>query len=263
MDCFALNSVNFLSKWPASSENDHVVLKRPAPRAQNAAKKLRHCIPPSRGQLALCTLSNQSSKPSIERRLKQPQPSLYRWVTWGSERLKTVFKVTLGQFLHNCNYLSGSGKAAGRRLSFKGRCGAQSLKKDKDQAGASQISCLYSQILQTIDNFLFVWKLETARQGENSNEVTDELFIGSQPPYSDAFQLRWILNVIFFLQLHPGKLVSEKEIIEFNNISCDTVIFFATVLATFTTYSSGLIGHKQKRSHILSCPTDFFSLFKK
>lgn len=86
VDCFALNGVNLLSKQPKRSENDHVVLKRPALRALRPANKIIHCIPSRRGQLALCTLSHQFSKHSIETQLKQLPHSLYRWVTWGSER---------------------------------------------------------------------------------------------------------------------------------------------------------------------------------
>lgn len=74
--------------------------------------------------------------------------------------------------------------------------------------------------------FYSTWDWKQRGKGENRNEVTDLLFIGYQPPHSAAFQLRWILNVIFFLQLHTEKLLSEKEITEFNNISCDTVICF-------------------------------------
>lgn len=196
VDCFALNGVNFLSGQPKSSENDHVVLKRPALRALRPANKIIHCIPSRRGQLALCTLSNQLSKRPIEMRLRQLQHSLYRWVTWGSERLKQFSRSSQAsstqlQLPEQWKQKQQTDQVAG--------CSTWSLKKDKDQAWASQISCLCVQMPQMIDNFLFNWKLETARQGENSNEVTDLLFIGYPPPHSAAFLLRWILNVIFFL----------------------------------------------------------------
>lgn len=64
--------------------------------------------------------------------------------------------------------------------------------------------------------FYSTWDWKQRGKGENRNEVTDPLFIGYQPPHSAAFQLRWILNVIFFLQLHTEKLLSEKEITELN-----------------------------------------------
>lgn len=123
------------------------------------------------------------------------------------------------------------------------------LQKNKDQTRITQIHWAYmSGFPRWLTIFYSTW--DWKQQGKRENEVTHLLFIGYQPPHSAAFQLRWILNVIFFLQLHTEKLLSEKEITEFNNISCDAVICLVTVLATFATYSSGLIDHKYKCSHI-------------
>lgn len=59
------------------------------PKSWETRNKIIHCIPSWGGQLALCTLSNQFSKRSIEMKERQLQYSLYRWITWGSERLSS------------------------------------------------------------------------------------------------------------------------------------------------------------------------------
>lgn len=81
-------------------------------------------------------------------------------------KVKTVFKVTLGQFHTTAIYLGNGDKETDSRqvvetdsrLAFAQRYCAQPLKKDQDHT-RSHISSLYAQIPQMIDNFLFNWKL--------------------------------------------------------------------------------------------------------
>lgn len=163
-------------------------------------------------------------------------------------KVKQFFKVRKGHFhtaTVTCVTETKSSRHSLRRALLKWRCSTW-LTAEKHGPGQNSLQKLayMPRFTRWLTIFYSTWNWKQRSRGKNRNEVTDLLFIGYQPPHSAAFQLRWILNVIFFLQLHTEKLFSEKEIIEFNNISGDMVICFVTVSARFTTYSSGLIDHK-------------------
>lgn len=162
-------------------------------------------------------------------------------------KVKQFSKVTLGCFHTTANYLGRVGKQQHKQTAdsflLNGGSVPDRRQKNKEPARIIQIGWpIMPRFPWWLTIFYSTW--DWKQQGKGENEVTDLLFIGYQPPHSAAFQLRWILNVIFFLQLHTEKLLSEKEITEFNNISRDTVICLVTVSETFTIYSSGLIDHK-------------------
>lgn len=79
---FPLQAVQKHREWPRCT-------REAWPKSFETRNKIIHCIPSSGGQPALCTLSNQFSKHSIEMRERQLQYSLFRWITWGSERLSS------------------------------------------------------------------------------------------------------------------------------------------------------------------------------
>lgn len=159
-------------------------------------------------------------------------------------KVKQFSKVRKGHFHTTTITCAVSAKSNRHRLrmaSLKWTCSTWlTLEKWGPGQNSSQKLAYMPRFTRWLTIFYSTWNWKELSQGENRNEVTDLLFIGYQPPHS----ARWILNVIFFLQLHTEKLFSEKEIIEFNNISCDMVICFVMVSVTFTTYSSGLIDHK-------------------
>lgn len=192
-------------------------------------------------------------------RERQLQYSLYRWITWGSKRLSSFPRShyavsTQLQLPAQCRQTATATDPSLISLNWRLPTWTTTEKQGPGQNHPNTLAYM-PRFPRWLTIFYSTW--DWKQQGKRENEVTHLLFIGYQPPHSAAFQLRWILNVIFFLQLHTEKLLSEKEITEFNNISCDMVICLVTVSATFTTYSSGLIDHKYKCSHILSCSTDF------
>lgn len=181
-------------------------------------------------------------------REKQLQYSLYRWITWGSERLSSFARSheavsTQVQLPGRCRHRAAD---ADRRLLSLTQRHSTWMTTEKQGLGQNYPNKLayMPRFARWLTIFYSTWNWKQLGTAENRNEVTDLLFIGYQPPHSAAFQLRWIWNVIFFLQLHTEKLLSEKEITEFNNTSCDMVICFVTVSATFATNSSRPFDHK-------------------